>query len=790
MKGTKAAPAAATPVVQFNGSRIQMPAKRPFSRMSRLKLQIDPRWTNGYGYRPVELTITPQKPFTSSRRIRIRIHTGWNQNMQVDQEIELPAGANNATATISLPTYLESTSNYFWWEVWVDGVLDKDLITDRTGSMAWMGNLSGSSAGLTFLLAGPQKDDRSLITTAATEFDVLTLELAKFPTQWIDYTSMDVVGLSLGELERLKKERPAAFDAIARWVRAGGQLWVSDLGKEFEKLPALSVVLGLSESLLLNKTAGSATTSKEESSGKVTADEKDRNATAPADNNPEMAELNAEVAQATVNDAQNTGDVEIDEEQPNTSFGWRPLRFTRRISDGRVVTFRHLPTGTSRKARDPEMIARMEQDPNFSKTEEGFDPVYARGRRVDSDSSPWYVEQSLGLGTVRAFRGANDVATFARSPAAANPNAIANADAPGLFDRRQQNGLVRPESWDSRHGMTPDSGNVEFARFFVPGVGRAPVHAFEVLITLFVLLIGPVNYWYLKRYKRIHLMVLTVPLAAAVTTLTLFAYAILADGFATRVRARSFTTLDQRSGEAACWTWLSYYSGLAPGDGLTMPADLVLYPIQPGWASDRDVAQSRALVWDGDQARLTQGWLNSRTPTQYLTVRSRKTPHRLEVEQSQDRLRVRNRLGTSIKTLVVVGEDGKLYAGENIADAALQPLNPIDRDVAVRRLGGLVVENLPKAPDELATTDSELAAMTSGSRYRRYGRYGGRFSGGRMLENLAGSAISELAGRTEQPGLDLPPRSYVAITDSGPEVETGISYATEEASFHMLEGKW
>jgi hypothetical protein len=338
--------------------------------------------------------------------------------------------------------------------------------------------------------------------------------------------------------------------------------------------------------------------------------------------------------------------------------------------------------------------------------------------------------------------------------------------------------------------MTPDTGNVEFAKFFVPGVGRAPVTAFEVLITVFVLLIGPVNYWFLKRYKRIHLMVLTVPLAAVVTTLALFSYAVVADGFASRVRARSFTTLDQRTGDAACWTWLSYYSGLAPGDGLTIPADIAMYPIQPAWASDNDMVQERAVAWKGDTALLTRGWLNSRTPTQYLTIRSRKSPLRLEVQQAGDKLRVRNKLGVAIKTLVVVGEDNELYFGENIANDALTPLEPIERGEAVRRLGRLVLDNLPKAPEELATTDSDLAAMTSGSRYRRYGRYGGQFSGARLLDNLAGSAIAELSGRTDQPGLDLPPRSYVAITETGPEVEVGMSSAKEEASFHMIEGKW
>ena len=86
-----------------------------------------------------------------------------------------------------------------------------------------------------------------------------------------------------------------------------------------------------------------------------------------------------------------------------------------------------------------------------------------------------------------------------------------------------------------------------------------------MLITLFVLLIGPLNYWWLKRAKRLHLMVLTVPLAAIVTTAGLAAYAVLADGFDTKVRLYSYTTLDQRTGDAACWARLSYYSGLAPG---------------------------------------------------------------------------------------------------------------------------------------------------------------------------------------------------------------------------------
>src|SRR5262249_50379002 len=113
--------------------------------------------------------------------------------------------------------------------------------------------------------------------------------------------------------------------------------------------------------------------------------------------------------------------------------------------------------------------------------------------------------------------------------------------------------------WEGRHGLTPDTASREFAQLLVPDVGLAPVLEFQILITLFVFVIGPINYWLLKRFGRLFLIVLTVPLAAAITTAGLFAYAILSDGFGTTVRVRSFTSIDQRTGESACWSRLSYY---------------------------------------------------------------------------------------------------------------------------------------------------------------------------------------------------------------------------------------
>lgn len=135
--------------------------------------------------------------------------------------------------------------------------------------------------------------------------------------------------------------------------------------------------------------------------------------------------------------------------------------------------------------------------------------------------------------------------------------------------------------WYQRHGVSAIRTNPDFWKFLIPGVGLAPVIGFRVLITLFVVVIGPLNYILLRRLKRLHLLLLTTPLSAAAVTLVLFGYAVVADGLGTRVRVRSVTHIDQRRGHAVCWARLSYYAGLAPARGLSFPGDVAVTPLAP-----------------------------------------------------------------------------------------------------------------------------------------------------------------------------------------------------------------
>ncbi len=70
------------------------------------------------------------------------------------------------------------------------------------------------------------------------------------------------------------------------------------------------------------------------------------------------------------------------------------------------------------------------------------------------------------------------------------------------------------------------------------------------------------------------------PALALVTTLAMFGYGIVSDGFGTVVRVRQVTWVDGRSGDAGERVRSTYFAGVRPGDGLRFPgnAEVIGYP--------------------------------------------------------------------------------------------------------------------------------------------------------------------------------------------------------------------
>jgi|tagenome__1003787_1003787.scaffolds.fasta_scaffold20949437_2 hypothetical protein len=730
-----------------NGTTVHMPLKLSVSRKSGLEIYVDSRWANSYGYRPFEITVNSPAPSTSDHLITIQLHTGSASELSVVQDFEVPTARKSVTTTIDVPSY-EPAAHYFWFDVWVDGEKDADLSVDESHRFVG-GGMSAGTSNVTMLTPGPPSNHKSLYSTGLNDLELLSLNLADFPQKWIEYTALDVVALRVNELSTLANEHPTSFEAIRQWTRAGGQLWIYDIGNEWERLPRVSKLFQLSEALDVASLEPNSVNSS------------DKNQTEAA---------NAEIA---------------------PKVGWRPLRYRGGRSDGRAITFKNVQTGAEQVLRDPAAIAALKSDPNFIATNpqtEVVDDTFER--RWPRDSSELFVEQRLGLGLVRAFRAGNAAVTLVQAQSGTPADWTMADESNNQAIRALALAVRSTRRWENRHGLTPDSASREFAYLLVPDVGLAPVLEFQILITLFVVLIGPVNYWLLRRYKRLFLLVITVPLAAAVTTASLFAYAIISDGFGTTVRVRSFTALDQRTGEAACWSRVSLYAGLAPAKGLILPAGAAVYPILANWNQDSNRIK-REMIWGDNELRLSSGWLNSRTPTQYLTIRARNTPARLDVQQTAgEKMRVTNRLGATVTSLVIFDEAGRFYAGDQIEANVTAELAQISRANAVKSIFQQLRDNEAKLPDRLSGSDREWNVLSGRPGRRGYSRMVPPQGGGQLSDNLASRALSDLAGLNGRPALELTPKSYVAITETAPEVVSGIPNAQEAGSFHVIVGQW
>jgi hypothetical protein len=398
------------------------------------------------------------------------------------------------------------------------------------------------------------------------------------------------------------------------------------------------------------------------------------------------------------------------------------------------------------------------------------------GKFGSSERVP-FAYRRIGLGALVAYR-------------AENPFPGVPADWGGLW-----NTLKGPQaSGASRYGVSHEKVNDDFWNFLVPGVGQSPVYTFMAMIGVFMLLVGPVNYQWLKRRKRLSLLLVTAPAGAALFTLGLFAFAILSDGFGTRSRVRSFTVLEPLAQRAATMSRQTYYTAFVPSGGLRYPPDTAVFPLHydPD-QHDRggDYYRSTSSWIDGD-LRLERGYLSAREHRQFITVRSTASTAHLEVKQAgEETLYVRNRLGTPIELALLRDAEGQLYSVQNLAEDATTKAAKVE-SVAAMRLWTDQIN--PKRPN----SDESFNVMRNGGMFfwSSYNWHGNMSQSNSLLERgltdierwLQGYATTDFA-RDKQ--------SFVAITtdslaasDGRAMAPLGIEKTEVVESLHVVQGNW
>ncbi len=591
---------------------------------SGLTLTFDSRWAGACGYRPVRLTVAQTIPNSTPRLLTIRVRAVGG--FAVAQQIEVPAGTTAATSLLSLPQL--DWRNTMLLDVFDSGKRIDELSfpSDVNESrMSWVISQHSNSSG-----SGRSTASIMALGLDATEGGAL---LSTFGTA----TTCSFVFADLHGGSSIQSVTPPVSPSELPFL---ANRWIDNSGIDY-------FLLSLDEaaSLSRNHAAEWAAARSAVAAGAtmcVVGFDKDWER---LDNLETLMGFPAP-APAAKTKAQASPAVR----------GWREPDAA------------FLVEPNQKSVPNPGMLGdRISEPGDESPAAQNTPKTAAPDKAVDANFLPCLIHP-LMRGRVVAI-------------ASSEPSAYSALLSQQLIDSEG----ASKWQWPARHGVVLDPDSVslnrsDFWEFTIPGVGLTPITEFQVLISLFVLAIGPLNYWLLRRWHRQNLLILTVPLTAATATGLLLLYAMLADGLGVRTRIRSFTEIDCRRGEAVCWSRLSYYAGVSPSRGLEFPGDVAVYPFlqdsRDQWRSD----SARQIIWQpptesaaggspSDELpvqRWSKEWLPSRTPTQFITVRSRKTAAQVGVRRGDGRGRQaqsyqsagnphpENRCG---------GRSGKLFSG-------------------------------------------------------------------------------------------------------------------------------
>jgi hypothetical protein len=263
-------------------------------------------------------------------------------------------------------------------------------------------------------------------------------------------------------------------------------------------------------------------------------------------------------------------------------------------------------------------------------------------------------------------------------------------------------------------------------RLAIPGVGVAPVRSYFIILIAFSVLIGPVNFMWLRKKHRLILLVFTAPLISVVFILLLSGYAIFGEGLGITGRVQSFTLLDQKTNRAATRATISLYAaGMAPGKGLQFSRDAAIFPL----GHDNSGNHESQLLDFTKLQQFSSGLAKARTPSNFEEITFRPSRGGLSFSRAAGGIVVANHLEATV-TRLFYREDGKVY-----------------------------LLDLPLKAGEKA-----------------------------LLHSTEKSSLGELPARFQSfPGIQAD-RTYIAWLESSPFVEMGVSNVKERDSLHLVLG--
>ena len=194
----------------------------------------------------------------------------------------------------------------------------------------------------------------------------------------------------------------------------------------------------------------------------------------------------------------------------------------------------------------------------------------------------------------------------------------------------------------------------------IPDLDNLPFQTFTVLLILFALFIGPLNFALVRRLGRPVLLLVTIPSIAIVCSGAVIAYGIFGQGVDVKVAAQSLTVLDQREHRSTSAVQRLMFAGLSPGPGLRPGAGTVCFtafPDQHRWNG----SEGNLRINDQDGTLLAGDYIPVRRRSEQVLLSDRSARGRLVVNYDGTTLEVQNGLGTRLERLLVRASNGALF---------------------------------------------------------------------------------------------------------------------------------
>lgn len=251
-------------------------------------------------------------------------------------------------------------------------------------------------------------------------------------------------------------------------------------------------------------------------------------------------------------------------------------------------------------------------------------------------------------------------------------------------DWRRITGMWEQACGAWQHVRSPTDANREFP--IVEGLA-IPVRGLFIAMLVFVILIGPVNIYWLSRSKRRIWMLWTVPAFSFITCVLLLGYMVATEGWHGHVRADGITLLDETSQRAASIGWHGYYCPTTPGHGLSFAGfDTEVTPHLNLGRTYGGTREAYSVDWSHDQ-NLADGWITAKVPIHFMMRRNEnKRLERITVRRGDDgSLMIGNRLGADVRSIHVASADGKVYTAADVSAGLEATLRATDQQAAGKR---------------------------------------------------------------------------------------------------------